>query len=378
MIQRIWEQAYLSPAGSTRRMAQQAILAVLLGVSVIGILLFVPGMSSSPVLWIGTGLLIAATVASIAVPWDRFGQGKDIVIPLTDLVAVGCVRLATLPEGSSLSLLMFFPAVWLVVNHRRLGILLAVSASFLLVTVPNVLSAENPADFLLIARSLLLPLVIFMISVMIVGLYDRLEAARARADNLSRMETAGRDEARRLSRLLRSIGESLSVGVLVLDKEGNDLMWNRAQRRIHALASPPENEDKTEAGHLVFRSDGRTSIPAERRPAYRAAHGETFENMLMCVGAPGAEQVALSVSARPVVNTEGEKEGSVIVMNDVTEIRAAMKAREEFLANVSHELRTPLTSILGYIELSKDEVGGPDADLSVVGDYMDVAKRNGE
>ncbi|MER7901293.1 ATP-binding protein [Streptomyces sp. NPDC096046] len=43
----------------------------------------------------------------------------------------------------------------------------------------------------------------------------------------------------------------------------------------------------------------------------------------------------------------------------VEELRALDKAKSDFLSTVSHELRTPLTSIVGYIELLKEEETGP-------------------
>ncbi|MEU9169735.1 ATP-binding protein [Streptomyces sp. NPDC048420] len=42
----------------------------------------------------------------------------------------------------------------------------------------------------------------------------------------------------------------------------------------------------------------------------------------------------------------------------VEKLRALDKAKSDFLSTVSHELRTPLTSIVGYIELLKDEDTG--------------------
>ncbi|MFF0159488.1 ATP-binding protein [Streptomyces sp. NPDC005263] len=43
----------------------------------------------------------------------------------------------------------------------------------------------------------------------------------------------------------------------------------------------------------------------------------------------------------------------------VDKLRALDQAKSDFLSTVSHELRTPLTSIVGYIELLKDEETGP-------------------
>ncbi|NGO43404.1 HAMP domain-containing sensor histidine kinase [Streptomyces ureilyticus] len=58
----------------------------------------------------------------------------------------------------------------------------------------------------------------------------------------------------------------------------------------------------------------------------------------------------------------------------VEKLRALDKAKSDFLSTVSHELRTPLTSIVGYLELLKDEETGP---LTEPQQHMlDVVDRN--
>src|SRR6266571_2629601 len=51
------------------------------------------------------------------------------------------------------------------------------------------------------------------------------------------------------------------------------------------------------------------------------------------------------VSARPF-----EDGGTLLVLNDVTDVRRLETIRRDFVANVSHELKTPLTAIAGYAE----------------------------
>ena len=46
----------------------------------------------------------------------------------------------------------------------------------------------------------------------------------------------------------------------------------------------------------------------------------------------------------------GKKQGTIVVLSDVTEQHRLDSMRQEFVANVSHELRTPLTSIKTYLE----------------------------
>jgi signal transduction histidine kinase len=66
--------------------------------------------------------------------------------------------------------------------------------------------------------------------------------------------------------------------------------------------------------------------------------------------------------------------GRLFVHRDVSAVREAERAKDEFLALVSHELRTPLTSVIGYLELLLDGEAGP-----LVGDqrrFTEVAERN--
>jgi len=56
----------------------------------------------------------------------------------------------------------------------------------------------------------------------------------------------------------------------------------------------------------------------------------------------------------PIISDEGNNQGAVMVLRNVTKMRLLEKMRSEFVANVSHELRTPLTSIKGYVETLLD------------------------
>lgn len=52
----------------------------------------------------------------------------------------------------------------------------------------------------------------------------------------------------------------------------------------------------------------------------------------------------------PLCNAGNERIGTLIVLNDVTQIRNLDTVRREFVANVSHEIKTPLTTIKGFVE----------------------------
>jgi len=80
-----------------------------------------------------------------------------------------------------------------------------------------------------------------------------------------------------------------------------------------------------------------------------------------------------SATIAPVLNHQGEITNYVAIKEDITQIKQtrdalalahdqaleANRLKTQFLAKISHELRTPLGSVLGYAELTRDELFGP-------------------
>jgi signal transduction histidine kinase/CHASE3 domain sensor protein len=70
--------------------------------------------------------------------------------------------------------------------------------------------------------------------------------------------------------------------------------------------------------------------------------------------------------------------GRIVVLSDVTARREAERMKDEFTALVSHELRTPLTSIIGYLELLREDAegNGDDPAAQQRGQFLAVVDRN--
>jgi len=56
----------------------------------------------------------------------------------------------------------------------------------------------------------------------------------------------------------------------------------------------------------------------------------------------------------PLLGVNGDVNGVITVLHDITDIRRLEKMRSEFVANVSHELKTPVTSLKGFAETLLD------------------------
>lgn len=68
------------------------------------------------------------------------------------------------------------------------------------------------------------------------------------------------------------------------------------------------------------------------------------------------------------VRSGREGDGSVVVVEDVTQLRAAEEARANFIAHATHELRTPLTNMRLYAETAL----GDDCDEAMLGTCLNV------
>ena len=69
-----------------------------------------------------------------------------------------------------------------------------------------------------------------------------------------------------------------------------------------------------------------------------------------------------------------ETVGYIFVATDVTHALESSRLKDEFVGLISHELRTPLSSILGYLELIRDDDEAPLSEEQL--QYLGVAERN--
>jgi len=81
----------------------------------------------------------------------------------------------------------------------------------------------------------------------------------------------------------------------------------------------------------------------------------------------------ISVSYNIYRNIQGDAEGVVLVLQDVTKHTKLDNMRREFVANVSHEIRTPLTTIKSYTEtLLESNVDGSTLDDPTVRNFLET------
>ncbi|GAA1476863.1 hypothetical protein GCM10009623_13090 [Nocardioides aestuarii] len=160
-------------------------------------------------------------------------------------------------------------------------------------------------------------------------------------------------------RRTEAVHDTVDVGLVLLDAEGNYQTVNRRHRDFMRLAYPDGHRGR--AGQLgeVYAEDGTTLLTEQEMPTYKAVRGEEFDDLRIWVGCDSATRRALSVSARSVRDHAGLFAGAALAYKDVTDYVHALTVKDEFVASVSHELRTPMTSILGHLEMLADDPSLP-------------------
>lgn len=145
-------------------------------------------------------------------------------------------------------------------------------------------------------------------------------------------------------RQFAAITENMSEGFLVLDKVGHVLSYNNsALELIGVRYQGPVGVNVLSLNRCRPLREAveaaLAGVPAERLAAFEGRQCQLY--------------------ASPVT-VDGDLQGMVLLIMDVTEKQEREAMRREFTANVSHELKTPLTVISGYAELMSGGMAKPE------------------
>ena len=167
--------------------------------------------------------------------------------------------------------------------------------------------------------------------------YEEFSPMLRRMDAQNRRISDQMEEQKRHQTEVTAMLRGLREGLIVLGEGHRVLVINPAARQI------------LNAGHGDLSE--KTLLEISRN--------ETLLRILNDNGGSGEMRTGghtYHVSSSPSEN----KNGIVLLLQDITEAQTAEQNRKQFTANVSHELRTPLTTISGYAELLETGLAKPE------------------
>ena len=136
---------------------------------------------------------------------------------------------------------------------------------------------------------------------------------------------------------LKAVLSAMADGVVIVDEEEAVALMNPAAGSLLGV----------EAENAPGRSLPDALRDHELVAACQSARAadDTVSESLVAVGPLGRSVQAVATPIRL-----GDMRHIVLVLHDLTEVRATAAARRDFVANVSHELRTPVTSLRALVE----------------------------
>jgi signal transduction histidine kinase len=346
----------------------------------------------------GIGILIAiilSWIMTLKVPWRRY----VMIIPVIDVIAICSLQYGTGGYESTFTAAAVVPLLWFTAEAGRRHLTFSITGALLSLYVAYLLfnGSEEHSHAAEFARDRFTFAVICTVALMVV--FGLMRLGRRRMDNIELMLAESRAHAETLSKsearvsaaegLLRGLWEAITEqSAIGTDESGLIDAWNPGatkmlgipesatvgKRHIDEFHLPAELV--TRATEVDTLAGSNSANPGFEALVEAARLGISDVREWTYLRRDGSHiPVELSVTTR--LDDTGETIGYLFVAHDLTKAREVSRLKDEFVGLISHELRTPLSSILGYLELMRDDDDHGEAPLSQnkIG-YLDVAERN--
>ncbi|WP_242219721.1 two-component system histidine kinase PnpS [Bacillus cereus group sp. BfR-BA-01380] len=166
------------------------------------------------------------------------------------------------------------------------------------------------------------------------------KAMNVLARNLQEMTLEQEMQQDRLHTLIENMGS----GMILIDSRGYISLVNRSYKEIFHVT------DEEYLHRLYYEAFTHKEI-VELVEEIFMTEVKVRKQMLLPLE---IERKHFEVYGAPIIGTNHEWKGIVLVFHDITELKKLEQMRKDFLANVSHELKTPITSIKGFSETLLD------------------------
>ena len=139
---------------------------------------------------------------------------------------------------------------------------------------------------------------------------------------------------------LKAILNNVQAGIVACDAEGILTVFNQAAKDFHGLPQQPVPPDQWAQYYNLYLPDGKTPMNTEDIPLFQALQGYNVRDVeMMIVPQQGTARMLLA-TGQAIIAANGEKQGAVVVMHDITQRKQAETALREGEAQLSSIFQT--------------------------------------
>ena len=159
--------------------------------------------------------------------------------------------------------------------------------------------------------------------------------------------------------LLRSVISAIPEAIVLVGARGEFLLVNDAAERLWAHPIPDSIHSEDFALISTCYGPDGSALAVEDMPIPRALAGDTVIGKEVLYVRPDGRRLDLLYNAAPIftiTHLGRQVAAAVCTFQDISQLKALERQRDEFLSIAAHELRTPLTSILGTVQVLSRQV----------------------
>jgi signal transduction histidine kinase len=125
---------------------------------------------------------------------------------------------------------------------------------------------------------------------------------------------------------------------------------------------------------ILLNAETQTPVPKDQWPPIRSKRGEVVKGIEGIIQFSPGEEIPVLIYSTPVY-VGGALAAVLLAFQDITVLKEADRAKNQFLAILSHELRTPLTNILGWAKEAREMPEIAQDALRIIGKNAEIQRR---
>ncbi|MEG5172592.1 PAS domain S-box protein [Microcoleus sp. B3-D7] len=139
---------------------------------------------------------------------------------------------------------------------------------------------------------------------------------------------------------LKAILNNVQAGIVACDADGILTVFNQAAKDFHGVPQQPLPPAQWAQYYDLYLPDGKTPMNTEDIPLFQALQGQNVRDVEMMIVPQQGKARMLLATGQAIIAANGEKQGAVVVMHDITQRKQAETALREGEAQLSSIFQT--------------------------------------